>query len=102
MNLFLHDKPTRILLRLKEREGNYASLLSKKTDCTYTHTLKILTQLKTYHIVEFEKKGRIKEVHLTSMGEDIAHELEGLFRQIEKLNSKLEEDFEQEQSEQEE
>ncbi|MEA1924473.1 MAG: hypothetical protein U9M95_01240 [Candidatus Altiarchaeota archaeon] len=89
MNLFLHDKPTNIVLRLKDCEGKYASILSKETDCTYTHTLKILTQLQDYGIVEFEKKGRIKEIKLTAIGTDIAHELEGLSRQIERLGQEI-------------
>jgi len=89
MNLFLHDKPTNIVLKLKDSEGKYASILSKETDCTYTHTLKILTQLQDYGIVEFEKKGRIKEIHLTPTGADIAHELEGLSRQIERLGTEI-------------
>ncbi len=90
MNLFLHDKPTGIVLSLKDSDGKYASVLSKETDCTYTHTLKILTQLEDYGIVVFEKKGRIKEVKLTSIGVDIAHELEGLSRQVERLYNETE------------
>jgi len=90
MNLFLHDKPTNIVLKLKDSQGKYASVLSKETDCTYTHTLKILTQLEDYGIVKFEKKGRIKEVKLTPIGADIAHELEGLSRQIERLSNEIE------------
>ncbi len=85
LDLFLHDKPTGIVLSLKDSTGKYASVLSKETDCTYTHTLKILTQLQGSGIVEFEKKGRIKFVRLTSIGVDIAHELEGLVRQLERL-----------------
>jgi DNA-binding transcriptional ArsR family regulator len=86
MDLFLHDKPTGVLLSLKDSTGKYASVLSKETDCTYTHTLKILTQLQGLGIVEFEKKGRIKFVKLTPVGFDIAHELEGLVRQLERLS----------------
>jgi len=36
--------------------------------------------------VEFEKNGRIKTVALTSEGEDVAHELGGLVRKLEKLS----------------
>ncbi|OYT40480.1 MAG: hypothetical protein B6U86_03945 [Candidatus Altiarchaeales archaeon ex4484_43] len=86
LDLFLHDKPTDIVLSLKDSTGKYASILSKETDCTYTHTLKILTQLKESGIVEFEKRGRIKFVRLTTTGADIAHELEGLVRQLERLS----------------
>lgn len=93
MDLFLHGKPSGIVLSLKDSEGKYASILSKEVDCTYTHTLKILTQLKEYRLVEFEKNGRIKKVCLTSEGEDVAHELGGLVRKLEKISKdgKLEE-----------
>lgn len=87
MELFLHDKPVGILLSLREGE-KYASKVSKEVDCTYTHTLKILSQLKEYAIVEFEKSGRIKKVKLTEIGEDIAHGLEGLVRRLERLGKK--------------
>lgn len=82
MDLLLHRKPTGILLSLNGSEGKYASILSKENDCTYTHTLKILTEMKEFGLVEFKKEGRIKEVKLTPLGEDIAHELEGLVRYI--------------------
>ena len=85
MDLFLHGKPSGIVLSLKDSSGKYASILSKEVDCTYTHTLKILTQLKEYNLVEFEKNGRIKKVCLTSEGEDVAHELGGLVRKLEKI-----------------
>lgn len=88
LNLFLHDKPTGIIMSLKDSTGKYASVLSKETDCTYTHTLKILTQMQKLNMVEFEKKGRIKFVRLTETGSDIAHEIEGLVRQLERLSEK--------------
>jgi len=84
INLFLHSKPVGVILSLKEGE-KYASKVSKEIDCTYTHTLKILSELKNYGLVKFEKKGRIKKVRLTETGEDIAHGLEGLVRGLERL-----------------
>lgn len=86
LDLFLHDKPIGVVLSLKDSTGKYASVLSKETDCTYTHMLKILTQLQGFGMVEFEKKGRIKFVKLTPIGVDIAHELEGLVRQLMRLS----------------
>ena len=85
MNLFLHDKPANIILSLKNSEGKYASIIAKEIDCTYTHVLKILNQLKNYGLVEFQKEGRIKIVKLTPLGEDIAHEIEGLKRHLERI-----------------
>ncbi len=86
LDLFLYDKPAGVVLSLKDSTGKYASILSKETDCTYTHILKILTQLQGFGMIEFEKKGRIKFVKLTSVGVDVAHELEGLIRQLERLS----------------
>lgn len=85
-NLLLHSKPAGIILSLKEKEKKYPTVLSKENDCTYTHTLKILDELKGYGLVEFDKDGRIKYVKLTELGEDVAHELEGLVRYLEKVS----------------
>ncbi|HHQ44922.1 MAG TPA: MarR family transcriptional regulator, partial [Candidatus Altiarchaeales archaeon] len=43
--LILHEKPAGILLSLKSREKKYASVLAKENDCTYTHVLKIVSDL---------------------------------------------------------
>jgi len=85
VDLFLYDKPVKTILSLKDSEGKYASVIAKETDCTYTHTLKILDTLKSHGMVEFKKSGRIKNVVLTPIGYDIAHELEGLVRQFDRL-----------------
>ena len=86
INLLLHEKPAGIILSLRSKEKKYPTVLSKENDCTYTHTLKILGELMEYGIVEFEKDGRIKYVKLTELGEDVAHELEGLIRYLERLS----------------
>ena len=85
MELFLHEKPVGIILSMKDSDEKYASVISKEVDCTYTHVLKILMQFQQYGIVEFKKQGRIKKVMLTDVGGDIAHELEGLKRQLGRL-----------------
>ncbi|MBD3389315.1 MAG: winged helix DNA-binding protein [Candidatus Altiarchaeales archaeon] len=86
VNLLLHEKPAGIILSLKSKEKKYASVLSKENDCTYTHTLKIIEELREYGLVEFERDGRIKFVTLTELGEDVAHELEGLVRYLERVS----------------
>ena len=87
IDLFFHDKPTGIILSLKDSTGKYASVLSKETDCTYTHTLKILTQMQTLGMVEFEKKGRIKFVKLTSAGVEAARNIDGFVKKLKRLTS---------------
>jgi predicted transcriptional regulator len=84
--LLLHEKPAGILLGLKGSSGKYASVLAKETNCTYTHILKVLNQLRDFDIVKFKKQGRTKTIELTEKGIDIAHELEGLVRQLEKAS----------------
>ena len=86
INLLLHEKPAGIMLSLRSKEKKYPTVLSKENDCTYTHTLKILEELMEYGLVEFEKDGRIKFVKLTELGEDVAHQLEGLIRYLERIS----------------
>jgi len=85
-NLLLHEKPAGIILSLRDKEKKYPTVLSKENDCTYTHTLKILEELRDYGLVEFDKDGRIKYVTLTELGQDVAHELEGLIRYLDKVS----------------
>jgi len=66
----------------------YATILSKEVDCTYSHTVKLLDQFKLFGLVEFEKKGRIKVVKLTSEGQDLAHSIETTLMKLTKLKEK--------------
>lgn len=89
-DLFLREKPSKILMGLKGAKGPiYATLLSKDADCTYSHTIKILNLFKKLGIVEFEKKGRIKRVTLTDDGWDIAHNLEAMTKKLLQLEDSL-------------
>ncbi len=90
LDLFLRDKPAKILLGLKtSRDSVYVTLLSKEADCTYAHTMKILNFLHELGIVKFEKKGRIKRVILTETGWDIANGMEAFFKKIIQLEKNL-------------
>ena len=84
LRLFLHTKPVRLITSLRSGP-KYATILSKEIDCTYSHTVKLLDQFKKFSLVEFEKKGRIKIVKLTSLGEDISHAFEGVIMKLKKL-----------------
>jgi len=83
-NLFLHTKPVKLIVNLREGP-KYATILSKEIDCTYSHTVKLLDQFKKFGLVEFEKKGRIKIVKLTSPGEAIAHSFKAVMTLLKKL-----------------
>ena len=89
-DLLLREKPAKILICLKQsRESVYATILSRETNCTYSHTIKILDVLKKMAIVEFEKVGRIKKVKLTSEGWDISHNLEALLKKFDQIEEKV-------------
>ena len=82
-DLFLREKPAKILLGLKTSKGSiYATILSKEANCTYSHTIKILNLFRDLGIVKFEKTGRIKKVTLTDDGWDIAHNLEAVTKKL--------------------
>jgi len=83
VEMFLREKPAKILLGLKTSKGSvYATLLSKEANCTYSHTIKILNVFRDLGIVKFEKTGRIKKVALTDDGWDIAHNLEAMIKKF--------------------
>ena len=86
---FLKEKPVRALAALakKDREW-YASMLSKEIDCTYPHLINTLTFFEEAGLVKREGRGRINVITLTETGEDLAHDLEGLLRRLERLDAK--------------
>ena len=87
--LFLRKKPVRLLLNIKiGNNPKYVSVLAKETDCTYSHTVKLLEVFKNLGIVEFEKHGRIKFVKLTQDGHDLATHFESVMRKFSKIKSK--------------
>ena len=85
-NLFLHDKPVKILLGIKidDSAKTYASVLAKIADCTYSHTVKILNLFEKNKLIEFSRDGRIKHIVLTKKGEEITKDLEELSRKLRK------------------
>lgn len=87
--LFLRKKPVRLLMNIKIG-GNpkYVSVLAKETDCTYSHTVKLLDLFKALGIVEFEKQGRIKFVRLTEDGGSLGNDFESILRKFSKLKPK--------------
>lgn len=85
--LFFRPKPVKLLISLRN-EPKYATILSKEVDLTYSHTVKLLAQFRNFGLVEFEKKGRIKVVKLTELGDDIAKAFEVVFGKLSKLKEK--------------
>lgn len=66
----------------------YATIIAKDVDCTYSHTVKLLDLFKMMGLVDFEKKGRIKIVKLTELGEDLAKSMETVLAKLDKLKEK--------------
>ena len=83
-DMFLHSKPVNILVSMRNGK-KYASILSKEVDCTYSHTVRILQQMNKFGLVNFDKKGRIKLVELTSFGEEVAQTLDQLKKNLQKM-----------------
>lgn len=86
--LFLRKKPVRLIMNIKMGGQKYVSVLAKETDCTYSHTVKLLDTFEKLGIVEFTKEGRIKYVKLTVDGTDLANRFEEVLRKFSKIKKK--------------
>jgi len=85
--LFLRTKPVRMLVSLRDGP-KYATVISKAVDCTYSHTVKLLELFNDFGLVEFEKKGRIKIVKLTDVGEDVARGIDSVLVRLSRIKEK--------------
>jgi DNA-binding MarR family transcriptional regulator len=92
--LFLRKKPVHLLICIKALnvpgapQQKYISLLSKETDCTYSHTVKLLESFRRLGLVEFEKLGRVKYIQLTKEGEELAHRFDEVLKLFSKTRIK--------------
>lgn len=58
------------------------SLLSKKSNCTYSHTCKMLKEMNEANLINFERNGREKNVMLTKKGYKLASFLGSIKRMV--------------------
>ncbi|MBI4016741.1 MAG: hypothetical protein HY363_03545 [Candidatus Aenigmarchaeota archaeon] len=66
-----------MLVELKNAKSEvYASSLEKTIDCTYSHVVKILQEMETEGLINFEKQGRLKLLTLTRKGTDVASRID--------------------------
>ena len=86
--MFFRIKPVKMLTALKVGP-KYATIIAKETDCTYSHTVKILELFKEYGLVDFEKKGRIKIVKLTEFGDDVAKGMDAILTKLGRFKEKI-------------
>lgn len=87
-DLFLRKKPVKLLQNIKLGGTKYISVLAKETDCTYSHTVKLLEVFHGLDLLKFSKEGRIKYVTLTDEGEELASDFETVLRKFSKLTPK--------------
>jgi len=70
---FLKEKPVKALITIRRnRDEIYGSIISKKIDTTYAHTIKILGEMEDEGLIESQKNGRKKVLKLTNEGKDCA------------------------------
>lgn len=77
-NLLFNEKPCEILKVLRRnmmREDFSKNDLKKRSDTTYSHTVKICDKLEDLGLVSIEKKGRRALVSLTNDGAKVSEKL---------------------------
>lgn len=80
---FMREKPCMMLVALKKTEEElYASALAKQIDCTYSHVVKVLQDMEEAGLVGFERRGRLKIIHLTDKGDDVAGHIDNVRRSL--------------------
>ncbi|HIH38899.1 hypothetical protein J4460_02490 [Candidatus Woesearchaeota archaeon] len=78
-NVFFREKPAMMLVNLKNAKGEiYASSLAKHIDCTYSHVVKILQQMESAGLINFDKQGRLKLLTLTKKGAEVAENIDNI------------------------
>ena len=86
IKLFLRVKPAYVLVKLESSsKEEYASVIAKQVDCTYSHTVRILQLFAKKGLVDFQRKGRIKAVVLSKEGRKMARTLKKLISQLKSL-----------------
>jgi predicted transcriptional regulator len=76
-NVFFREKPAMMLVTMRNSKNEmYASYLAKQIDCTYSHVVKILKEMKNAGLVEFNKQGRLKLLNLTKKGNEVAEKID--------------------------
>jgi DNA-binding MarR family transcriptional regulator len=86
-NIFLKEKPTRALILLRDKSKRwYISLLAKEVDTTYPHMVKLVRVFEQLGLIRTVKDGRTRYIELTEQGDELAHDLEGIYKHLSKLN----------------
>jgi predicted transcriptional regulator len=74
--IFLKEKPAKALVAIRRsRNDIYSRKVSQNIDCTYAHTVKIISNMNEAGLLRSQKTGRKKILQLTSKGERYADAL---------------------------
>jgi len=78
-NILGFTKTTDIMLALYynnlDTRRNFSSAIAKRTKMTYSHAVKLIYRIRDLNLVTITKEGRIKKIHLTPKGKEIARKL---------------------------
>ncbi len=81
--LLIKGKQASILMALKESQQEwYISTIAKKTQTTYVHAHKFISECEKAGILSIEKHGKLKIVKLTEKGNRIAESLKEIYMLI--------------------
>lgn len=84
-NIFLREKPVKLLLSLREASTRWhVSSLAKASGASYVHTVGLLHKLAEDGLVVFENENKFKFVKLTEQGLQIANMLGDVFIKFKK------------------
>ena len=85
LQIFLREKPVQIALSLKKgKRKRYASQIAKEADCTYSHTVRVLSEMQQKGLIDFNKDGRLKLISLSPIGDQIVETLDELVKLLRK------------------
>jgi len=81
IKLFFHKSPINIFLSINEKVC-FPAKITKETNTTYAHVVKILKYFEESGLIEFNKQGRKKFINLTSRGKKIQNIMINLNTQL--------------------
>lgn len=84
LQIFLREKPVNIALSLKKSKKRYASQIAKDADCTYSHTVRVLSEMQEMGLIRFNKNGRLKLIELSPIGDKVVETLDELVKLLKK------------------
>ncbi len=89
--LLIKEKQASILIALKESQQEwYISTIAKKTQTTYVHVHRFISECEKLGILSIEKHGKLKIVKLTEKGDKVADSLKNIYALIGRVEAAAE------------